>query len=1371
MSNVHRHLTSVTQSTPIRHVSLIIPLYTRELSLDRIGQLLRVFHGEFLLRTTPPRESCFRLVGKQACPYDLRTEKRTPCNGVGGAVRSVSIAELLRILVHGIFPASDSGASSKVVFSECFQRLRQRGNSLCFLLASILLIPGLSWAQPQRIDHLKDLYLDTVLADGDTARAVIVTPDDKAYESPAQSIAGKVKQLKNVSLPIYKSGQCPQDILKTQNVIALGNMSNNAFIEKLYREWYVIVDLKYPGPGGYTVRSLHNPYGTGHNVIFIGGSDLEGVQAGTRVFLDLLKPEELLKVGWLMEISLGAGLKPPRIGEDISDWVVHTWQDSWRKTAGGEVGYKPGTFFGWSPISIAGALYYMTGQKEYLDYFKAMAMPDPRRAPLPNRTSDAFNDPMQPIVKSYHYRAHLLDCIYDLIEESPLFTDNERLTLTNRLLEHQYDLDPRHEFCELNGDRHALWHMMCIYTGSRYFSRYYPDPVWNRRIENARKGFRSLLGNPTWGERDTLEWVSTSIQPIMDFFLMDGYEDFVASGTAAALMKGLEILMTGDEVDDYNKYLCISLMNEAACMLKDSRYAWMVRQLNFDWNVFRIGQSYWPGDSSHLKAPVDLVGNLSVYPLARTDWEQAGKAIPAKKAFQIMSYRGGLSAADDYLLLDGFNGLGRNPFHLGTLLRVRMFGGKTLLSGYDNDVRVLFNGMVGSEIARCAALKDGLSTGDFAYVGVEAPNMPSSNWRRDMIYLKDDAFIVFDRITPGAEGIFDIESAWQFGAKLNPGANASHSAVLENGIRVSSAQPGLKKKSDSSISERTQAALKAGQQFNMGHLYTLASDARSIAEVEGGGMLIGGNWPAFLCAGNRTANGMSVKADFVYFDQTRLFVSSGVELTLNGHTLFTSNKPVSLFWHCGRKHLVIRADEPSRVQIAAAGSKPLMEISAQRGQHSYDGIGPAQEMTAQVLSSLSALGKSVKRTPEVRGEKSAPAATLKPDWTVDLKSEVIAIASSEADSSAPLWVSTKGAKGFSISSLSRDGRLIKSIPCGSEPLSLWPAKTAAQRKVFGLLAGFKDDTLRAYAEDGTMVWEVRAELDRRFIIGDHYDAPWFTDPHPPFNMSGVYSILVGDFWGEGSEQIAIGRPCTVELRALDGRLIRRLPTIWGTNSSLALLKKTDYMANGPMLLVGKNYTGNPRISGIGRNLQNISDNLFDALPPEWTDMHAWLQRGLNNLRVKDLDGNGQEEVIFTLSGHWNELRAYNSNTGKPLWIKNLGPGKKEDGLIRGMEIMDSGKQGHEITVGTKNGWVLSFDKAGRSLWQVPHNAPVDCMAYLREKELLAVGYGDGLLRLMNASGSVQGGFKFNSTVKPIFCSGNVYAGTASGTVSRFTFGR
>ena len=189
----------------------------------------------------------------------------------------------------------------------------------------VFLCPSISAGEEQiEIERLKSLYPDTALVENRQPRAVIVIPSDGRYGTDVSILQDRIKLLTGVELPVHLDDVSPGEILLARNVIALGNMATNRFIEQLYRQWYVLLDLKYPGEGGYVVRSLHNPYGTGHNVIFIGGSDADGVEEAAGKFAALLKPSNPLRVGWLMEIKLGEGINPPEIGDDIPDWVVST---------------------------------------------------------------------------------------------------------------------------------------------------------------------------------------------------------------------------------------------------------------------------------------------------------------------------------------------------------------------------------------------------------------------------------------------------------------------------------------------------------------------------------------------------------------------------------------------------------------------------------------------------------------------------------------------------------------------------------------------------------------------------------------------------------------------------------------------------------------------------------------------------------------------------------------------------------------------------------------------------------------------------------------------------------------------------------------
>ncbi|MGI6459266.1 MAG: hypothetical protein ACOX5J_04100 [Candidatus Hydrogenedentales bacterium] len=134
--------------------------------------------------------------------------------------------------------------------------------------------------QVPEIEALKPLYLETAVAAGGHAAALIVAPP--AYAEQAAVVKAAIQASTGAELPVLSDDAVGLPF--AQNIIALGNRSTNRFIGLLYDRFYTLLDLRYPGPGGYVVRSLHNPMGDGHNVILLGGSDLAGVSKATAAF-------------------------------------------------------------------------------------------------------------------------------------------------------------------------------------------------------------------------------------------------------------------------------------------------------------------------------------------------------------------------------------------------------------------------------------------------------------------------------------------------------------------------------------------------------------------------------------------------------------------------------------------------------------------------------------------------------------------------------------------------------------------------------------------------------------------------------------------------------------------------------------------------------------------------------------------------------------------------------------------------------------------------------------------------------------------------------------------------------------------------------
>jgi hypothetical protein len=269
-------------------------------------------------------------------------------------------------------------------------------------------------------------------------------------------------------------------------------------------------------------------------------------------------------------------------------------------------------------------------------------------------------------------------------------------------------------------------------------------------------------------------------------------------------------------------------------------------------------------------------------------------------------------------------------------------------------------------------------------------------------------------------------------------------------------------------------------------------------------------------------------------------------------------------------------------------------------------------------------------------------------------------------------------------------------------------------------------------------------------------------------MSGVRSLLVADLWGNGVEEIVAGRPGTVEFRGLDGSLLGRAATEWGTDSALALLAKGPA---GPLLLAGKENAGKAQLSGIGKKRTTVANDLFTRIPSGFTDMHSWLERGTSGLRVADLDGDGREEVVTTISGSWNELRVYDAG-GNPRWVRYFGPEKVRGAqpFMSGLEVVDLDGDGRmEIVTSTRDGWVLAFDSGGTVMWRRRFPSSVTSLAARGAPGgAVAVGCGDGTEVLLDRSGeTVAKGRMEGEVTAEVMTEGGFVVGDATGLVRKY----
>ena len=575
--------------------------------------------------------------------------------------------------------------------------------------------------------ELKDLHLTTHLVRARRAAITIVVPASGVYDGEGTAIQGAVAKLTGVVLPVATDGSAEAEVPVKRNLIVLGNRSTSKTVNSLYDRFYTLLDLKYPGPAGHVLRTLHNPFGNGFNVILVGASDLTGMRAATKDLVDRLaahpRTKDDVSLGWTMQIKLGNGVQVP------TD-VEATWDDS--------ITYGS-YYFGWQNISKRMAAYYMTGDPSYAREAVRLAFPDERT--LKEVGADTrIQNKKEPLVGPYEYNAPMMILFWDLIEESPVFTDAERLRITNAFarqlvdgtgyIRNSYKLRAPPNAV---GSRHSQWGAITLYCLGRYFQKDYPSPVWAQCVRGAKLSFASLHKH-AWvhGEGDWIRcYNSGTLNPIFTYLVLSGDRKPLDNGVIAKLLRAQETLFSGKPKDPYLENASLGFLHKAAYLTGDGRWLHYRDRTGMDTSVFRLGQSFWPGRTPKPEEPVDNVGKWNVHQLPGPAWRVRGRdsGLKLDESFYFGAFRSSCDATGDHILLDGYNGVYRNPYHAFAILDLRL-SGTTLLKGYRNQVLTSADGMVEPKVAMDAALLYRNVLGGTAIAVGEVPRSAYCNWRR-----------------------------------------------------------------------------------------------------------------------------------------------------------------------------------------------------------------------------------------------------------------------------------------------------------------------------------------------------------------------------------------------------------------------------------------------------------------------------------------------------------------------------------------------------------------------------------------------------------------------------------------------------------------
>jgi len=603
----------------------------------------------------------------------------------------------------------------------------------------------------------------------------IVCPGDDAVRAAAERLAVAIER-KTQRKPRLVDDSTDPASLGRGPLLVMGNLALSVVGRKLYFEGYDFTDYAWPGQGGYVVRTVRDPFGTGAHVLMIGGSypeDIVSAAARTEEIVATRGPT----LGYLNEVKLGKN------ADVIEAWSSEFLKDDaeWKRS---------GSLGSWEylwRIGKAGMGYLRTGNEAYLEPFK--------RELLYFFEHDVFNRTQEspPQIHS------LIDAVllpWDLLADHPFFTADKRRDIDEKFLflacSHEGPRALKGAGWGLRGN-HGLGKALDGYWLGRYFWRRYA-------IEEAREWFdivdryfapQLLSSKPT--EDGGYHQYKASLLCTLMYALAAGKDDYL---TGRALQEATDRAILEYAIGKGP----MAYLGARAVAADDPGYLALMADAGKDEYIRRCAGM---GDASLLgenlrsfcgfEAPQeksDLLG-AKVAPLdpmwhdrmrARTEGTEFVVTTAPEESYDKIVIRDSYQPEGFYLKIDGLGCGGHSFQDANCITAYRERGVPWLCEEYgykgptcstlrqQNGVFVALNGQGPPGVHVCARLLYARELGDdLDALGGALEGIGDLTWERHLLRKRGAWTLVIDRATTAKQGELFVERHWHIRPWGTPG--------------------------------------------------------------------------------------------------------------------------------------------------------------------------------------------------------------------------------------------------------------------------------------------------------------------------------------------------------------------------------------------------------------------------------------------------------------------------------------------------------------------------------------------------------------------------------------------------------------------------
>ncbi len=643
-------------------------------------------------------------------------------------------------------------------------------------------------------DDLKPPNLDTpIVADGQPV-ATICHADDPAWQQAAVAVQAAIRAATGVEVPLATDEALSFEDADVQSVILLGHLDNNRHVARLYHNFFVCLDTAYAGRDGYVIRSAHDPWGAGHNAILVGGSTAAGTARAAEAFAGLVADAaagNALTLGRQMVLEIGEDdLTTPEERDAAIEYGRNVLMAPGQGRSGVSRLTRHGTAYFRTGDPLEGEVYrgLMHALVEYFETDEYIST-----QPLSRYDRD-FRD-------AWTYQVGIL---WDLNEESDLFSDEERVKFTNMVIRLMLECDlyqgyeRRVENWRENTSvphNHNTFPALGAYFIGEYALRHYPERaalvdragMW---LEVAEGVFRGLKHSSKPLE-DAAGYLWLPLQHLMTYSLAMGDTTWFDEGHG---LEAAEVAMvTMDNAGyqaAYGDHSAYEANSGTAAML--FKIAWYHRDPQVLWMTELAGgtkgspleQSY---NVSFAPEPPTGYTGLRVAELpesAYTDGIQRSSyrttpLVPLEQCFNKASLRAGLDGDDAYMLLDGFGRGTHMHWDVNAIIRYSDGGEPLLVDGeyiknapkYHNSMVIMRDGK-SEDAPAVAELVRSDDLQNVSFLQTRLPQYNEAAWTRSIVWRPNDYVLVTDEIEALADGDYTLRCCWR------PWGDA----VLEGGV-------------------------------------------------------------------------------------------------------------------------------------------------------------------------------------------------------------------------------------------------------------------------------------------------------------------------------------------------------------------------------------------------------------------------------------------------------------------------------------------------------------------------------------------------------------------------------------------------------------